>query len=89
MVVYFHIEVKGQTQTPGRNQSDDLRSGLNALKWPFLKTMSDERGKINSQAAKYRTGKDASGTFNQNLYFSSVSGASYFKKAMEEGSAGG
>lgn len=54
----------------------------------FLKTTSVER-ETNLQAAKYRTRKDAAGTFNQNLYFSSLSGASYFKKAAEEGGAGG
>lgn len=41
--------------------------------------------KTNLQAAKYRTRKDAAGMFNQNFYFSSVSGGSYYKKAAKEG----
>ncbi len=40
------------------------------------------------QAAKYRTRKDAAGMFSQNLYFSSVSGESYYKKAVEEARGG-
>lgn len=48
-MVFFHTEIKGQTQKPGRNESDDLRSGLHAQRWSSVNDfLTREKNKFTS-----------------------------------------